>query len=358
MTTVIVYRSTDASAPVLTGINGSLVSLLDACLVNGYGAKAAAGWTIAYTNTNQRQYKLSAVDGTGCQLFVDDSGPGTGGGREAFLTGFKTGTAIGAGTGQFPTFGQLSYGIGAVIARKSATADSTARAWTLIADDTVFYLFMENGDYYSPTLCSVVSFGDFFSYAASDPYRCLLIGRNNAQTTTNSTTGTYDWFSQFSYGDNNSNFMNLYLAGHFCASNFNGIGTSLKVGKHSDMFKMAGGRAGQGSTDGNAATGNQSWAMGVVGQSGAFGSSMPYPNPPDSGLYLAPVWIHHGGFVRGYLKGIWTPVQYTPLSHNDTFSGSGTLSGKSFLVQAVQAGTQYNGALGGQCHIETSSTWS
>ncbi|WP_297486902.1 MULTISPECIES: hypothetical protein [Pseudomonadota] len=37
--TVTIYSSKDASAPALTGIAGSLVAVLDACLVNGYGTK-------------------------------------------------------------------------------------------------------------------------------------------------------------------------------------------------------------------------------------------------------------------------------------------------------------------------------
>ena len=51
-----VYRSDDASAPVITGTAGDLVMALDAILVNGYGAKSAAGWTIAYTGANKRAY--------------------------------------------------------------------------------------------------------------------------------------------------------------------------------------------------------------------------------------------------------------------------------------------------------------
>jgi hypothetical protein len=59
--TVRVYRSTDASAPVLTGQVGSLTALLDAILVNGYGALTAAGWTIAQTTTNKRGYKQNTT---------------------------------------------------------------------------------------------------------------------------------------------------------------------------------------------------------------------------------------------------------------------------------------------------------
>ena len=178
MTTVTIYRSTDRSAPTLEGVNGSLVALLDACLVNGYGSQSAAGWTIAYTTTNKRVYRNSTTDGTGFYLSVDDSGPGGGGAREARMTGFQAATGIGAGTGQFPTSGQLGIGIGAVVCRKSTSADSTVRAWTLIADDTVFYLFTETGDLTSPVLPSLFMFGDFFSYGSSDAYRCLIVGRN------------------------------------------------------------------------------------------------------------------------------------------------------------------------------------
>jgi hypothetical protein len=76
--TVRVYRSTDASAPVLTGQVGSLTALLDAVLVNGYGALTAAGWSINQTTTNKRGYKqnLTGSNNTsGMLLYVDDTGP-------------------------------------------------------------------------------------------------------------------------------------------------------------------------------------------------------------------------------------------------------------------------------------------
>ena len=90
MTTVNIYRSTDASAPTLEGVNGSLVALLDACLVNGYGSQSAAGWTIAYTTTNKRVYRNSTTDGTGFYLNVDDSGSGSGGAQEAAYDGLPS----------------------------------------------------------------------------------------------------------------------------------------------------------------------------------------------------------------------------------------------------------------------------
>jgi hypothetical protein len=51
MSVPVVYRSTDANAPVLFGGGGSLITLLDACLVNGYGSVFATG-TLTSDGTN------------------------------------------------------------------------------------------------------------------------------------------------------------------------------------------------------------------------------------------------------------------------------------------------------------------
>jgi len=54
------YQSTDSGAPALSGQAGSLLEVLDACLVNGYGGKAAAGWGIAFSSGNKRVYRPGA----------------------------------------------------------------------------------------------------------------------------------------------------------------------------------------------------------------------------------------------------------------------------------------------------------
>jgi hypothetical protein len=96
-----------------------------------------------------------------------------------------------------------------------------------------------------------------------------------------------------------------------------------------------------------------------IGYSGATGT-FNYPNGPDGGLYVSPIWLHHNGAVRGYLKGLWAPVQDRPLNHGDTYSGSGNLAGKSFLSMSGLGGTYASGAasIPAQVHAETSSTWS
>jgi hypothetical protein len=356
MTTVTIYRSTDASAPSLTGQVGSLVTLLLDCLVNGYGSQSAAGWTNPYNSgSNKAVFRNSATDGTGLYLNVDDNGTTTA--KEAYMTGFETMSAFNTGTNQFPTSGQLNIGsnpAGALVCRKSTTADATARAWTVIADDTVFYLFTETGDQASPTAAFPFVFGDIFSYKSSDAYRCIIIGRNASNTASVTNEPLSALLSGFS-GSTGYDILAATISGHYMDRTWTGVGGSVAVGKHVDQMKMGAGQ-GAASTGTSGSSANSTGAnlgLGRLNTPGYF----PYPNGPDGGLYLSPIWIHHSSSVRGYLKGLWAPLHDRPLNHNDTYSGTGNLNGKSFVVQSIPAyvnsATDY-----GQVHIETSSTWS
>lgn len=348
--TVRLYKSTDASAPTLSGTAGSLVTVLDAILVNGYGSQTAAGWTKPYSGTNKAAYRLSTAAGnTGMYLNVDDSAAGTGGAKEAHMTGYQTMTALATGTGQFPTSAQLNLGAspaGSVVCRKSNTADSTARAWWCIADATCFYLFVETGDSTNPVACKSFFFGDIFSYASSDPYKCLIIGRNN-QNSTSPNLEAFSWLTA------TGKLVNP-IAGHFMASSQAGVGTSLPVGKHSDVVKAG------------YDTGNEPPASGTTTGSTANGittvstAAFVNPNPTDGGLFLAPIWVHHTRGVRGYMKGLWLPCQFRPLNHGDTVAGTGAMAGKTFLALNIESTTpsSYVPVDCGIVIIETSDTWS
>lgn len=349
MPTVTVYTSADGSAPSLTGQAGALITVLDAVLVNGYGSKSAAGWAKSFSGTNKAVYRNSATDGTGVYLNIDDSGGGAGGAKEAFANGYETASNVGAGTGQFPTSAQLNLGsapAGAVAWRKSTTADSTVRSWTIVATNTLFYFFAETGDVASPTAALAFCFGDIFSHKSGDAYRGIIIGRNG---TNSASTG----FESFSALDSVSAFGSGTISGHFMPRGYLGTGTSVAVGKGIDM-SMAGTATGNA---GSGTVGTGTLSAGAI--IGAYNSGLPYPSPVDGGLYLSPIMIGHGNARRGYLPGAWAPMQDRPLSHNDTYSGTGNLSGKTFLVQWIY-GSGPSGALPaniGQIHIETSSTW-
>ena len=57
---VTIYTSDDAGAPVLDGTNGSLINLLDKCLVTGYGSKAAVDKPVKF-NQNMMVINMSSA---------------------------------------------------------------------------------------------------------------------------------------------------------------------------------------------------------------------------------------------------------------------------------------------------------
>lgn len=342
-----------AACPNITGQAGSLTTWLDAVLVNGFSGFTALGWTIGQTTTNKRQYVMAA-GGTGNSLWVDDTAVTTA--KEARCSGYATMSATTpTGTGQFPTSGQSSIGTGMLVIRKSATADSTVRYATCVGDGHTFYLFTETGDYTGPTAAFSFCFGDFFTYSASDTSNCIIIGRQIENTAAASQTNSSNLYETFpGLSTPSTTFLSGTITGHYVAGNFTNVGGSLAVGKHTDQTKMG---------HINAGSGNMMGCLGYwqtsVGST-LFVNEFQYPNGPDAGLYQAPVWIHHGGMVRGYLKGMWSPLQHLPLNHNDTFSGSNNLSGKSFMAQALLGTINNNTSSYGfitECFVETSDTW-
>ena len=135
MTVPTVYKSTDTSAPVLQGVRGSLISVLTACLVDGYGSKSAAGWTRPFSNIAETQaaFRNSGVTGTGFYVAVDESTT-----TYAYAPSIKTyESMLSEIDGLLPI--ATIYNSSASI---SATANTTARPWVLIATDTWMYLFV------------------------------------------------------------------------------------------------------------------------------------------------------------------------------------------------------------------------
>lgn len=363
--TVRLYKSTDASAPVLTGQTGSLIALLDAILVNGYGSKTAAGWTKPFSTTNKGAYLQNLTgsnNSSGMYLFVDDTGPGAGAAREARVCGFETMSAITpTGTGQFPTAAQSTIGTGFLVCRKSTTADATARAWTCVANGQTVYLFIESGDNTAPLATTNLVFGDFKSFKAADQYAVILIAR----TVENSGNANADPLHCFNTS-NGPTFavLNSATMGHFVARSWTGLGSSKRVAKlppnllhimSQNNFTNAGYYQSDTQTT-SASVNSMSTALGRNGTAYPW----PSPNAPDGAIPVDPIMIGHDFCRRGYLYGLWAPLQDRPMGHGDTWTDvSGNLTGKDFIAISIQAYVfqQPNGE-SGQVHVETSNTWS
>jgi hypothetical protein len=327
--TVRVYRSTDGSAPVLSGAAGALATVLDAVLVNGYGSKTAAGWAIEFTGTNKRVYR--AASGNRLRLRVDDTGT-----SNARVIGYESMSDVDTGTAGFPTDAQISGGLYWL---KSTLTDSTARAWLIIATGTMFYMFVNTGGAGAGSAWSsnVNSFGDFTSYKASDTSGVRIIG--NISTTVSSTNS--HGLKCFTAATGSA------ISGAYVARANNLIGGSINVGQAvSSLITGVVASYGNAQTIGS----NIDWA------NGALSNSAPtYPNAPDGALQMGRVFITESAVsLRGYLPGLWAPCigAGTPPAFNDTWSGTGDLSGKTFELILLSAGSNV-----GRVAIETSDTW-
>jgi hypothetical protein len=313
--TVTVYQSTDASAPTLATGAGSLITLLDAVLVNGYGAKAAAGWTKPFSGTNKAAY-LQGTGGNSHYLRVDD----TSGGTSARTVGYESMSDVDTGTNGFPTNAQVAGGN--YLIRHDGTGNN--RPWTVIADSKSFYLFIQPTASSGQVACFF--FGKTISLAGSDAYSTAHIGADGVTSSATANANNYR-FSMMSW-------VNVTIASHWMARNYAGAVGAVALGKHADFSRMGSGVAA------NLNTYNLTW----------FGNQgLSYPNPTDGALLLNPIFLHEASNERAYLPGAYCPLHNLAYSNFDTFTGSGAYAGKVFIVMNLNNG--------GVCCIDTTGPW-
>jgi len=314
---IIVYKSTDASAPSLSGQVGRLIAVLDACLVTGYGSKPAAGWTKSFSGTNLAAYRMATTGGaTGMYLRVDDTGTTT-----SRVVGYETMSDVNTGTNVFPTTAQLSGG-GWVW--KSSTADAVARPWCLIADNTnsrSFYLIIEPDQTTfgtSGTFNNVTFFGDINTRKATDGYQCMLVAQTVTLTTNVSNFGTTNVTTYAATG------------GHFLARAWTGITVSVTCSKGRNYRATA-----------------TSAVLGV-------GDSTVFPNRVTNSIDLARLMVQESAVVlRGLMPGIYEPQGGTVIANNyDEIAGQGTFTGTTFLFAPVRATTT-----AGSAFMQITGTW-
>lgn len=293
-----VYHSALSGAPTLTGQVGSLVNVLDAVLVTGWGGVGGmlgAGWSKPFTGANKACFR--APSGARQYLRVQDDAPGAGGAREARLRGYEGMTDVDTGTNAFPTVAQMASG---PIARKSTTADATARAWICFADARTFYFFSSTGD--NAGAYQGFMFGEYWSRLSAPAYNTIIIGRPAentgamAQERLNLLTTT-----------------NSFSEGHYIArNNLEAVG-SWFAGK----------------------VGATNWS---AGQQNLYGT-IPYPNPVDSKVYVSPVRVcDFDGKDYGIMRGFWHfPHVFGGVNDREIIDGVGDTAGRQFMI--VKQGT-------------------
>jgi len=291
--TIQLYSSTDSGAPILNGTVGSLINVLDACLINGYGSRTPLGWTKPYSGANLAAYRM----GGGSQRYIriDDTIA-----AYSRLRGFNTMSDVNTGVNPFPTDAQLAGGGYSV--KADFTSSSTARTWMVIGTNTYFYFYnnLSLRTASSPALTAWF-FGDINAYGGVG--NTLMIANISNAATGGSYIPTSNTISNTAVSQ-----------GHWMASPYAG-GSSLAVSKHFANFSFS-----------------SAVSAGASGNNG--------PTTPDRitvGVTMTPFWLAQASptrILRGTLPGSLAVLNFAPLSGNTKFtfdSSGGSQAGKKYI---------------------------
>lgn len=348
-----IFSASDVGAPQLTGQTGSLVALLDAVLVNGYGATSSLGWTKPLANDSLTSSLgcWKQPSGSGLILYMNDAAPTgstNGGGKEAWVCGYEsilglTGSIFpttGTGGGQFPSGSQVftvvSNGGTANSAslwwRKSTSADNATRYWILFGDTSTFYLFVQANDTYG--VYYVMWFGDIYSLKTNDSYKCMIHGRCADQAN----TSTY----RFDASDLLMLVTDTSYPMFFMARSISGQPGSQFVNKIGDRGKTV--YLSLSTPTGDSATVSE--MAGICPASDAGNS-----------VTISPIWVTEPGSaaIRGRMRGLYHVVHpVASFTDGQVFVGGNEYIGRTF--QVVKTGPFINGTNVTLWVVETSNT--
>lgn len=283
-----IYSSADVDAPELNetaGIAaGSLNALIKAIVVDGYGDKVAAGWTLTDTGTSTYGF-LTGSGSSASYLIVEDLGDG------ANISSAKSITSL------EPTVGTLvttEQGL-----RK--TNGTGARAWWAMASSRYIYLFLDTGDtgWFALSLFA----GDLNSMKPLDDEQFMVAA---------------DYSGNYNNGSRCRFFTTTYSANDSVS---NGYSTIIK-----------------------SAFGDPSVSCGILRPFDAGGSPLPVgggnteyfvtPNPASVGYLFSVCCVLDGfGTPRGFLPNAYFPWHQFPLNDGDLRDlGSINIICKSFDI--------------------------
>lgn len=333
-TSVKFFSSDMSGAPALSGTAGALIGVLDACLVNGFGAVTVSSLVVAdnvATATVSAGHNFSLVGGAiGPVIRIEEATPAALNGEWRIATvpnsttftfatsGVDNGTATGTITAkraaagwqkrysdttkavyarlepsatttllrvddapaQYPTLTMyesmtdVDAGFGASsvwYSIKSNLTTTAAREWRVFADDSMMYCFIK---YDGSTWYGNTMFGDINKVNLSDAFNCMICGLSSASQT----SGKLHLFGT--------------ATGEICR--------------------------GYAQTGGSASAAHYGSAL-QTNRIGSGGMSA-YPNPVDNCLHLSPILVFDAGYYRGVRPGMYSPL-------HDGQPGDGTVVG-------------------------------
>lgn len=387
-TSVKYFHSGMAGAPVMSGTVGSLLAVLDACLVNGFGLKTVNSLVVsnnvatATINTGHSaevdtvveiagatpaalngQWKVTAVSGNnvswetsgianqtatgtislklaGAGWVKEFSGANLGAYRSPNILGTRmylrvddTATTAARVIG-YETMSDINTGTGlfptttqlngGLYWSKSSAADSTRREWMLIADDRMFYFARSNVLGVLESYETGV-FGDFISAKSGDAYACVINGTSANNAGSAISVDTYP-----------VGFSNGVSAGLYAAKSYTGIGSAVQLGKNFPII-----------------TGNSYQNI-----SGFVAGGIAFPNPQDGGVYIVPHYLleFSPNSIRGVSPGFYCSPQAftsTVFPARETITGVTAFPNKKFKSIPLRI----NPGIGTPCFVDITGPW-
>ena len=379
------FHSGMNSAPVLSGSVGAMIGVLDACLKDGFGSKSVTsltisggvatmnvtgshsaqvgtsvlvggatpsglngdqkvtaitgtsvsfatteadgtatgtitfkmsplGFTTPFTGTNLRVYKSAALESTGMYLRIDDTGT-----SNARVRAYEAMADASTGTGPTPLEAQVAGGL---YWPKSSSANATARAWYLVADERAFFLAVDPA---GTGRFTVLFAGDIGSFKSGDAYGYLVTGNEADQANVSTVPNGCVGYSHRSA-----------RVGAYLVRSHTAIGQAIaaqRIGAHHN-----------GSTaDAYAGTSGYSWGT--------------YPNGPNNGLLTGPLELVAQG-IRGTLPGLLHPVQDlgTAFANGGNVDGTDDMAGRRLL--AIRTAPPAGAVTAGTVFLDTTGPWS
>lgn len=391
-TSVIRFDSTDAGAPTLNNVNGSMIAVLDACLKDGYNLKTITSLVVA------AGVATATCAGHG---YPDDSIEEISGATPAALNGRKRITVVNANVFTFDATGVADGAAAGTITVKRAPlgwtkpfssgttkavyarSDPAASTMLLRIDDTgaapaakncvraVMYESMvdvDTGVNPSPRATTLPG-GQYWpkGYESAAAKRWILIGDSKTFylfLDSNNSFSSNGFFIAAGFGD---------IRSYRAADPYRAfIGGSIDNNNFSSAFLPA--STSLGSTPGtsgscqlarlsNGIGGAVSFAMIGRGNSNFGNSSCPvYPSPVDNGCVIVPMVLlseSNPGFynpLRGELRGIGEPMANIMTTLSGTTLTALNGSDRSWLILALGTSSNTSSA-SGSVAIDVTGPW-
>lgn len=375
-----VIHSAMPGAPVLTGVAGALIAVLDACLVNGFSTQTPdsiviAGGVATVTRASGHPFEVDSVATiagatvTGGSINGDKKVLSVTSTTYTFdATGIANQTATGSPTHKVAPLGLAKQYSGTNLAAYKIT-DVLGTGALLRVDDTggvssrvVAYEAMTDvntGTGPFPTAAQISGGGHWTKSPTTDatarPW--TLVGDSRGFTLTighYSTQTVTTWF-----GDIASRKSPDPYAGHIvCQSAALGTSSSsnvdlfcLYVSSGAGLGYIARGFAGTGSST-PARRSSLTLTVSPDGVQSGGSNFTPFPNPCDNSLLVSPVTLAEVNNVRGVIPGIYFSPQNigTAIAHREKVTGVTGLTGRKLLALV-------GGGAGGVGFVDITGPW-